>query len=76
MKLGEKSLGSERTAYTPTRSRIGDLPVLMSEPAGADGQGDHDTGARQVRALFVSAGNPVLWVPDGDDSKRRCAGST
>ena len=24
-------------------------------------------GARQIRALFVSAGNPVLSVPNGDE---------
>ena len=29
------------------------------------GQGDHHPGPGQVRALFVSAGNPVLSVPNG-----------
>lgn len=29
------------------------------------GQGDHHPGDRQIRALFVSAGNPVLSVPNG-----------
>ena len=42
-------------------------PGRARQPAGgAVAARDHDSGERQIRALFVSAGNPVLSVPDGD----------
>ena len=57
-----------RTVYTRRRSRIGDFPsVLMSEPAGVMAKEITTPGRGQVRALLVSAGNPVLSVPNGDE---------
>jgi anaerobic selenocysteine-containing dehydrogenase len=57
-----------RTLYTRKRSRIGGFPsVLGSEPAGLMAKEIITPGPGQVRALFVSAGNPVLSVPNGDE---------
>ncbi|HJT90622.1 MAG TPA: molybdopterin-dependent oxidoreductase, partial [Mycobacterium sp.] len=60
-----KGLGALlRTIYTRRRSRIGGFPsVLMSEPAGLMAKEITTPGRGQVRALLVSAGNPVLSVP-------------
>lgn len=50
-------------SYGRTRSRVGGFPdVLGNMPASLMAR-DIEDGA--VRALFVSAGNPVLSVPDG-----------
>ena len=55
-----------RTIYHRRRSRIGDFPsVLMSEPAGVMAKEITTGGPGQIKALFVSAGNPVLSVPNG-----------
>ncbi len=55
-----------RTIYRRNRSRIGGFPsVLMSEPAGVMAKEITTAGPRQIKALLVSAGNPVLSVPDG-----------
>ncbi|MGX9789878.1 molybdopterin-containing oxidoreductase family protein [Mycobacterium sp. MMS18-G62] len=64
-----KVLGSLlRMVYSRRRSRIGGFPsVLMSEPAGVMAKEITTPGAGQVRALLVSAGNPVLSVPNGDE---------
>jgi anaerobic selenocysteine-containing dehydrogenase len=64
-----KGLGALlRTIYTRRRSRIGGFPsVLMSEPAGVMAKEITTPGRGQVRALLVSAGNPVLSVPNGDE---------
>jgi anaerobic selenocysteine-containing dehydrogenase len=57
-----------RAIYTRRRSRIGGFPsVLMSEPAGVMAKEITTPGPGQVRALLVSAGNPVLSVPNGDE---------
>jgi anaerobic selenocysteine-containing dehydrogenase len=57
-----------RTMYKRRRSRIGDFPsVLLSEPAGVMAKEITTPGRGQVKALFVSAGNPVLSVPNGDE---------
>jgi anaerobic selenocysteine-containing dehydrogenase len=57
-----------RALYTRKRSRIGDFPsVLMSEPAAVMAKEITTPGAGQVKALLVSAGNPVLSVPNGDE---------
>jgi anaerobic selenocysteine-containing dehydrogenase len=66
---GMKALGTLlRIAYTRRRSRIGGFPsVLLSEPAGVMAKEITTPGRGQVRALFVSAGNPVLSVPNGDE---------
>ena len=64
--------GALRLLYRRKRSRIGDFPsVLLSEPAGTSWPGDHHPRPGQVRALFVSAGNPVLSVPNGAELGRR-----
>jgi formate dehydrogenase len=53
--------------YGARRSRIGDFPdVLGYMPASLLPQEIETPGQSQLRALFVSAGNPVLSVPDGD----------
>ena len=41
--------------------------VLMSEPAGVMAKEITTGGPGQIRALLVSAGNPVLSVPNGDE---------
>jgi anaerobic selenocysteine-containing dehydrogenase len=52
--------------YDSHRSRVGDLPeVLGSLPASLMAREITEPGEGQLRALFVSAGNPVLSVPDG-----------
>jgi formate dehydrogenase len=57
--------------YGKSRSRIGDFPdVLGNMPASLLPQEIETPGRKQLRALFVSAGNPVLSVPDGDALER------
>jgi anaerobic selenocysteine-containing dehydrogenase len=57
--------------YGKTRSRFGDFPdVLGNLPASLLPREIETPGKRQVHALFVSAGNPVLSVPDGDALER------
>jgi anaerobic selenocysteine-containing dehydrogenase len=57
--------------YGERRSRIGGFPeVLGNMPASLIPQEIETPGERQLRALFVSAGNPVLSVPDGDAMER------
>src|SRR3954468_4973728 len=64
----------ERTGldtYDKRRSRIGDFPdVLGNMPASVLPQEIETPGETQLRALFVSAGNPVLSVPDGEALER------
>ena len=71
-----KALGALlRTGYTRRRSRIGGFPsVLLSEPAGVMAKEITTPGRGQVRALFVSAGNPVLSVPNGDELEEALEG--
>ena len=53
--------------YGKTKARFGDFPdVLGNLPAALLPREIETPGERQVRALFVSAGNPVLSVPDGE----------
>ena len=57
--------------YGKTRSRFGGFPdVIGSLPAALMPKEIETPGERQVRALFVSAGNPVLSVPDGEALER------
>ena len=52
--------------YDKVRSRVGNLPeVLGSLPASLMAKEITTPGPGQIRALFVSAGNPVLSVPNG-----------
>ena len=65
MKAGAALL---RFVYNRKRSRIGGFPsVLTSEPAGVMAKEITTPGPGQVQALIVSAGNPVLSVPNGDE---------
>jgi anaerobic selenocysteine-containing dehydrogenase len=65
MKLIGASL--QRT-YRRKRSRIGGFPrVIASEPATMMAKEITTPGKGQIKALFVSAGNPVLSVPNGDE---------
>ncbi|NVN53847.1 molybdopterin-dependent oxidoreductase [Mycolicibacterium hippocampi] len=57
-----------RRAYRRKRSRIGGFRALIgSEPAAVMAKEILTPGQRQIRALFVSAGNPVLSVPNGSE---------
>jgi anaerobic selenocysteine-containing dehydrogenase len=61
--------------YSKVRSRVGDLPeVLGSLPASVMAKEMATPGAGQIRAFFVSAGNPVLSVPNGEELERAMAG--
>jgi anaerobic selenocysteine-containing dehydrogenase len=58
-------------SYGEKRSRFGGFPdVIGNLPAALLPKEIETPGERQVRALFVSAGNPVLSVPDGDALER------
>jgi anaerobic selenocysteine-containing dehydrogenase len=62
--IGEKA-GLD--TYGKIHSRFGGIPdVLGNLPATLLPREITTPGQRQIRALFVSAGNPVLSVPDGD----------
>jgi anaerobic selenocysteine-containing dehydrogenase len=53
-------------SYGRWRSRIGNLPVVMrSELAAVMAQEITTPGPGQIRALFVSSGNPALSTPGG-----------
>jgi formate dehydrogenase len=57
--------------YGKTRARFGDFPdVIGNLPAALMPREIETPGERQVHALFVSAGNPVLSVPDGNALER------
>jgi formate dehydrogenase len=52
--------------YGKSRSRVGGFPdVLGTFPAGVMAEEITTPGPGRLRALFVSAGNPVLSVPGG-----------
>jgi anaerobic selenocysteine-containing dehydrogenase len=54
--------------YANRHNRLGDFPeVLGSEPASLMAKEIATPGRDQIKALFVSAGNPVLSVPNGDE---------
>ncbi len=57
-----------RRSYRRKRSRIGGVPnAIGSEPAALMAKEITTPGDRQIKAMFVSAGNPVLSVPNGDE---------
>jgi anaerobic selenocysteine-containing dehydrogenase len=57
--------------YGKTRSRFGGFPdVIGNLPAALLPREIETPGELQIRALFVSAGNPVLSVPDGGTLER------
>jgi formate dehydrogenase len=58
-------------SYGRKRSRVGGFPdVIGNMPASLIPQEIETPGDGQLRALFVSAGNPVLSVPDGEAMER------
>ena len=62
--IGERS-GS--MTYGATHSRVGGFPDIMGIfPSGIMAEEITRPGAGRLRALIVTAGNPVLTVPDGD----------
>jgi anaerobic selenocysteine-containing dehydrogenase len=64
-----------RRAYRRKRSRVGGFrPVAAAEPAALMAKEISIPGDRQIKALFVSAGNPVLSVPNGDELEAAVAG--
>jgi formate dehydrogenase len=53
--------------YGKTHSRVGGFPdVIGAMPASLMAEEIRTPGPGQLRALFVSAGNPVLSTPDGE----------
>ena len=61
--------------YSKVRSRVGDLPeVLGSLPASVMAKEMTTPGDGQIRAMFFSAGNPVLSVPNGPELEAAIAG--
>ncbi|OBG88793.1 formate dehydrogenase [Mycobacterium sp. E802] len=63
--LGERT---GKLTYNQARSRIGDMPEVISTfPAAVMADEIRTPGEGQLRALFVTAGNPVLTVPNGPD---------
>ena len=61
--------------YGKVRSRVGDLPeVLGSLPASLMAKEMTTPGAGRIRAMFFSAGNPVLSVPNGAELEQAIGG--
>ncbi|MFV9633665.1 molybdopterin-containing oxidoreductase family protein [Mycobacterium neumannii] len=57
-----------RRSYRRKRSRISGIPsAIGSEPAALMAKEITTPGDRRIRAMFVSAGNPVLSVPNGEE---------
>ena len=57
---------SLRRSYRRKRTRVGGFrSVIASEPAALMAKEMSTPGRHQIKALFVSAGNPVLSVPNG-----------
>jgi formate dehydrogenase len=55
-------------SYAKVRSRVGGLPeVLGSLPASLIAKEITTPGKGRIRAMFFSAGNPVLSVPNGNE---------
>lgn len=73
--FGEAAIPFDRLAemigaagYGQRRSRVGDFPeVLGAMPASLMAKEITTPGEGRLRALFVSAGNPVLSVPNGEE---------
>jgi anaerobic selenocysteine-containing dehydrogenase len=80
--FGEAAIPFDRIAeaigadtYGERRSRVGDFPeVLGAMPASVMAKEMMTPGPGRIRALFVSAGNPVLSVPDGTELTEAMAG--
>ncbi|WP_448498653.1 molybdopterin-containing oxidoreductase family protein [Mycobacterium syngnathidarum] len=66
-KWGSLAMGASlRRSYRTKRTRVGGLPLVIgAEPAAFMAKEITTPGLRQVRAMFIGAGNPVLSVPNG-----------
>lgn len=66
-KWGSRLMGASlRRSYRNKRTRVGGLPLVIgAEPAALMAKEIATSGNRQIKALFVGAGNPVLSVPNG-----------
>ncbi|WP_029111533.1 molybdopterin-dependent oxidoreductase [Mycobacterium sp. URHD0025] len=66
-KWGSLAMGASlRRSYRNKRTRVGGLPLVIgAEPAAFMAKEITTPGRRQVRAMFIGAGNPVLSVPNG-----------
>jgi anaerobic selenocysteine-containing dehydrogenase len=64
-----------RRGYERKRSRIGGFrSVAAAEPAAMMAKEISVPGDRQIKALFTSAGNPVLSVPNGEELEAAVGG--
>lgn len=55
--------------HSNARSRVGDLPMMLGyTPGGLIAKEIMTPGERQMRALFVTAGNPVSSYPNGQET--------
>lgn len=67
---------SLRRSYRKKRTRIGGFrSVIASEPAALMAKEMSTPGRNRIRALFVSAGNPVLSVPNGIELEEALKGA-
>ena len=58
-------------SYGKVHSRIGGFPDVLGQlPASLMAREITTPGEGQIRTLFVSSGNPVLSVPNGDELER------
>lgn len=57
-----------RRGYRRKRTRVGGFrAVIGAEPAALMAKEMSTPGDRQIKAMFIGAGNPVLSVPNGDE---------
>lgn len=70
-----KAMGAAtRRSYRRKLSRIGGFgTVAAAEPGALMAKEISQPGRRQIKALFVSAGNPVLSVPNGQELEQAMA---
>jgi anaerobic selenocysteine-containing dehydrogenase len=68
-RLGLVAMGASlRRTYRRKRTRVGGFrSVIAAEPAAMMAKEMSTSGKHQIKALFVSAGNPVLSVPNGQE---------
>lgn len=65
--FAEVARASGADGYGRDHTRIGDLPEAGGMPSNVLAKEITTPGPGQLRALFVSAGNPVSTVPDSDE---------
>lgn len=71
-KWGSMAMGASlRRSYRNKRTRVGGFPLVIgAEPAAFMAKEIATPGPRQVRAMFIGAGNPVLSVPNGSEMEQ------